>query len=234
VSAAAGRLQAVVDRIAAAAARAGRDPSGVTLVGISKTVPPPRIQEVVDAGLAHLGENRVQEAEAKIPSVLPGPSGLTWHLVGHLQKNKARKALELFSWIHSVDSAGLVARLDRLAGELGVRPTILFEVNVAGEEAKAGVAPERVGSLFEAADKAENLRVAGLMTVPPILPEGATAEASRPWFRVLSRLRDTWAARGYDLPALSMGMTDDFEVAVEEGATHVRVGRAIFGDRSQP
>ena len=233
-SAAAARYEAVRERIRAAAARAGRREDEITLIGVSKTVPPAEIQEVVDAGLTHLGENRIQEAEEKIPLVRPSLAGLTWHLVGHLQKNKAQKAVKLFSWIHSVDSASLISRLDRLAAEQGIRLGFFLEVNVGEEEGKHGVPPSGLGGLLEVAAGAENLHLAGLMAIPPIPSAGSGAEASRPHFRVLARLRDTWAARGYDLPALSMGMTGDFEVAIEEGATHVRVGRAIFGDRSEP
>lgn len=224
-------LAGVRRRIARAAARSGRAPEEITLVGISKTVDAGRIQEAVEAGLADVGENRVQEAAGKIPAVRPGEAGLTWHLVGHLQKNKVRKALELFPWIHSVDSVSLAERIDRIAGELEVRPTVLLEVNLAGEASKHGVAPEGVGPLLEAAARLENLRLAGLMAVPPAPADPGDAEACRAWFRSLAALRDRWRSRGYDLPALSMGMTGDFEIAVEEGATHVRVGRAIFGER---
>lgn len=229
----ASRVAQVRDRIAAAARRAGRSTRAITLIGICKTVPPERIQEAVDSGLSHLGENRVQEAEAKAPLISPGSAGLTWHMVGHLQQNKARKAVALFSWIHSLDSAELAARLDRLAGETGRRLQVLVEINLAGEATKNGVTPERLGPLLEVLAPLENLELAGLMAVPPILPPGATAADARPHFRRLAVLRDTWGRRGYDLPALSMGMTDDFEIAVEEGATHVRVGRAIFGERAR-
>ena len=227
----AGSIEEVRTRIAAAAKRAGRSAGAITLIGVSKTVDAGRIQAAIDAGLGHLGENRVQEAEAKIPSIRPGRGGLTWHLVGHLQKNKARRAVELFGWIHSVDSGALALRLDRIAAEIGARPTVLLEVNLAGEATKTGVSPDALGRLLDETGPLENLRVAGLMAVPPVLPDGAPAEGSRPWFQRLAALRDTWRSRGYDLPVLSMGMTDDFEIAVEEGATHVRVGRAIFGER---
>lgn len=224
-------LRVVREAVGAAAERSGRSPEEITLIGISKTMSVARIREAVDAGLTHLGENRIQEAEGKIGEVAAGPGGLTWHLVGHLQRNKAQRALKLFPVIHSVDSVSLAERLDRLAGEAGLRPTIFLEVNLAGEESKNGIAPERLGSLLEPAASLENLRLAGLMAVPPFLGPGETAESSRPWFRQLRELRDRWRSRGYDLPALSMGMTDDFTVAVEEGATHIRVGRAIFGAR---
>jgi pyridoxal phosphate enzyme (YggS family) len=225
------RLLSVRARIAEAARRGGRSPDGVSLIGVTKTVSPPRIQEAVDAGLTEIGENRVQEAEVKIPLVRSHGAPLTWHLVGHLQKNKARRALSLFPWIHSVDSTDLAVRLDALAGELGVRPTVLVEVNIAAEESKSGVGPEGLGALIETVAGLPRLRLAGLMAIPPLPDPAQGSEASRPLFRALARLRDTWASKGYDLPALSMGMTDDFEIAVEEGATHVRVGRAIFGER---
>jgi hypothetical protein len=226
------RLLAVRSRIAAAAARAGRAADEIVLIGVSKTMPAARIQAAVDSGLTHIGENRVQEAEEKIHLVRPAKAPLTWHLVGHLQANKARRALALFPWIHSVDSIPLAEKLDRLADEIGVRPSVLIEVNVAGEPTKHGVPPSALEPVLQAFGRLPHLRLAGLMAVPPILPSGASAEASRPHFRALAALRDTWRARDYDLPALSMGMTDDFEVAVEEGATHVRVGRAIFGERA--
>lgn len=225
------RLASVRGRIAAAAARAGRRPADVTLIGISKTMPVPTVQEAVDAGLVDLGENRVQEADAKIPAVVPGMTPLTWHLVGRLQQNKARRAVALFPWIHSVDSIDLARRIDRLAGEIGARPNLLVEVSLAGEASKGGISSGDLGPLLEAMGALPHARLAGLMAIPPLLAEGQTAEAARPWFRKLRELRDTWRHRGYDLPALSMGMTDDFEVAIEEGATHVRVGRALFGER---
>jgi pyridoxal phosphate enzyme (YggS family) len=229
------RIHQIRDRVAAALQRSGRPENSVTLIGISKTVGADAIQLAVNAGLEHLGENRIQEAEGKIPGIEAAPGGEppTWHLVGHLQKNKAAKALSHFSWIHSVDSKSLISRLDRLAAEAGLSPTILIEVNLAGESSKNGVAPERIEAILEAAARASSLTLAGLMCVPPIAAPGATFDETRPYFQQLARLRDSWASRGYDLSALSMGMTNDFEVAIEEGATHVRVGRAIFGDRPQ-
>jgi pyridoxal phosphate enzyme (YggS family) len=230
----AGRIAAVRERIARAANRAGRSPEEITLIGISKSVPAGRVQEAVDAGLTHLGENRIQEAAEKIPGVHPGRAGLTWHMVGHLQRNKARKALELFPWIHSVDSVALAGRLERIASETGLRPRVLVEVDLAGEAGKKGIPPGELGGLLEALAAMDNLRLVGLMAIPPIPALDAGSEANRPYFRDLAALRDRWRGRGYDLPVLSMGMTDDFEAAVEEGATHVRVGRAIFGERPPP
>ncbi len=226
------RLAAVRGAVEEAAARAGRSPSEITLIGVTKRFPPEKIQEAVDAGLTHLGENRVQEAEPKIPLVKPAAgSGLTWHLVGHLQRNKAQRALKLFPVIHSLDSVALAERLDRLAAETGARPIVLVEVNLAAEPSKHGVSPEGLGALLEAVARLEHLRLTGFMAIPPMLDPEAPMEASRPYFRQLAALRDTWRSRGYDLHALSMGMTDDFPVAVEEGATHIRIGRAIFGER---
>ena len=225
------RLAAVCARIAEAAARAGRSPGEITLIGVTKTIGGARIQEAVDAGLTHIGENRVQETEGKIGSIRPAGAPLTFHLVGHLQANKARRALQIFSWIHSVDSVSLAQRIDRIAGEIGVKPTVLVEVSLVAEGTKSGAASEEVGPLIEVIATLPHLTLAGLMAVPPAPPPGEGEEASRKHFRALRALRDTWASRGYDLPALSMGMTDDYAVAVEEGATHVRVGRAIFGER---
>jgi pyridoxal phosphate enzyme (YggS family) len=225
------RIQRVREAIAEAARRAGRSPEEITLIGVTKTVPAGRIQEAVQAGLTDLGENRVQEAESKIPEIAPRGGVLTWHLIGHLQRNKARKAIHLFPIIHSVDSVPLAGRLDRLAAEKGARPTVLLEVNLAGETTKNGVRPEDLGPLLEAVAGLPHLRLAGLMAIPPFVDPAAQTEASRPQFRQLARLADRWRSRGYDLPVLSMGMTDDYPAAVEEGATHVRVGRAIFGER---
>lgn len=217
----------VLERIAAASARAERDPSAVTLVAVSKTVPAQRVQAAVDAGLDVLGENRVQEAAAKIPEV----SGARWHLIGPLQANKARRAVELFDVIESLDSLDLARRLDRLAAELRVgRPLpVLLQVNVADDPAKAGFTPADIAAVLPDVLSLAHLRVDGLMTIGRLVE---SAEASRPTFRALrdlsERLRAAHPALG---AALSMGMTDDFEVAVEEGATIVRVGRALFGDR---
>jgi len=225
------RLGRVRDRIESAARRAGRHPSEVTLIGVTKTIPVERIERAIEAGLTHLGENRVQEAEAKIASLGRGRTGLTWHLIGHLQSNKARKAAALFPWIHSVDRADLVARLDRAAHAPAPPINILLQVDLAHEETKHGVDVARLEDLARAAAGSGALRLRGLMTIPPLFDD---PEGSRPFFGRLRRLRDDLAARGLDLPHLSMGMTNDFEVAVEEGATMVRVGRAIFGERPDP
>jgi pyridoxal phosphate enzyme (YggS family) len=221
----AGRLGEVRERIAAAAARAGRPAGSVRLIGASKTVPAAVLVQAIRAGLSDLGENRVQEAEAKLPAVLealaPHEAGPTWHLIGHLQTNKARKAVALFDWIHSVDSAKLADALDRIAGEFGRRPRVLVEVNTSGEAAKSGVAPADAPGLIVHLGQARHLSLEGLMTVGPL------AGDPRPAFRLLRRLRDEAG-----LAELSMGMSGDFEVAIEEGATMVRVGSALFGART--
>ena len=217
----------VLARIAAACARSARDPSEVTLVAVSKTVPADALRDAVAAGLTLLGENRVQEAAAKVAEV-PGAS---WHLVGPLQSNKARRAVETFDAIESVDSVGLAQRLDRLAGELrpGRRYPVMLEVNVDGDPAKAGFRPDDLGAAVEAIGALPSLSLDGLMTIGRQVADPSDA---RPTFDALRDLSERLRAGGAPLgPALSMGMTDDFEVAVEAGATIVRVGRAIFGER---
>jgi hypothetical protein len=217
----------VLERIERAARRAGRDPADVTLVAVSKTVPAERAQAAIDAGLRTLGENRVQEAATKIPAT----SGGTWHLVGPLQSNKAGRAVELFDTIQSVDSLGLAQRLDRLAGERAPgRPLpVLLQVNVADDPAKAGFTPDAVTGALPELLRLPNVRVDGLMTIGPLVD---SPDAARPTFVALRRLAETLRTGQPALgAALSMGMSDDFEVAVEEGATIVRVGRAIFGER---
>ncbi len=229
----------VQERIAAACARAGRDPSGVTLVAVSKTFPAEAIGEAYRVGLHDFGENRVEEAIEKIPNIQSLTPNLQWHLVGHLQSRKAREAVDLFDMIHSVDSVKLADKVSRLCVESGRVMPILLECNVSGEETKYGF------SVATTADRARwmadveatlalpGVRVEGLMTVAPI---AADAEDARPVFRALRQLRDELAARFADRRQagwrhLSMGMTDDFEVAIQEGATMVRIGRAIFGER---
>lgn len=226
------RLSDVRARIARALALCQRPEGAVRLVGASKTVPAETLVEVVLAGLLDLGENRVQEAEAKLPEVLEAlpaeMKGPEWHLIGHLQSNKARKAVALFDWIHSVDSPRLAEALDRLAGELGRVPRVLIEVNTAGEASKAGVRPEDLPALIDAVAKLPRLELRGLMTVGPLV---ATAEGARPAFRALRALLEEGRQRVPGMDTLSMGMSGDFEVAIEEGATLVRVGSALFGAR---
>lgn len=224
---AARRLQEVRFRIAAACARARRAPSEVTLVAVTKTVPAERIAELVAAGHRTLGENRVQEALAKIETL--GPS-VEWHLVGHLQRNKARAAVGRFGLIHSVDDLELAREIDRRASAAGLVQKVLLQVNVAEEPSKHGAAPSAVASLAEGLVELPHLELRGLMVIPPPADD---PEEVRPWFRRLVELRDVLAGRlGRPLPELSMGMSDDFEAAVEEGATLVRVGRALFGERA--
>jgi pyridoxal phosphate enzyme (YggS family) len=197
----------------------------VTLVAVSKTVPVERIREAIDAGVRILGENRIQEARDKIPAI---PGLAEWHLVGHLQTNKAKLAVQLFEMIHSLDSPKLAQTLDKHGHEANRVVRCLIEVNLAGEEGKSGTAEEGVRPLLEAAVQLPQVRVEGLMAMPPFWPD---PEQVRPFFRRLRGLRDKLEAEGFRLPELSMGMTHDFEVAIEEGATMVRIGTAIFGPR---
>ena len=221
----AANLAAVQNRIAAACVRAGRDPADVRLVAVTKTFGPDAVAEAVRAGAGLLGENRVQEAAAKIPLC---PSA-EWHLIGHLQGNKVRRALELFTAFHSVDTVKLLEEIAKASDETGRRPALLLEVNVAGEASKFGFRPDDASEALRAATEF-GLSVSGLMTVPPFRPD---PESVRPCFRALRELRDRLQDEtGCGLPELSMGMSHDFEVAIEEGATFVRVGSAIFGSRT--
>jgi pyridoxal phosphate enzyme (YggS family) len=213
-------LERVRERIARAAERAGRRAADVLLIAVSKTVEAGRIRDAIAAGVAALGENRVQEARAKIAELgRPVP----WHLVGQLQTNKAKDAVELFQVIHSVDRLDLVRELDTRARQRGRPVDALVQVNVAAEARKGGVAPEGLADLLDAVGALDHVSVRGLMAIPP---ETAEPEAARVWFRALAKLRERHA-----LAELSMGMSGDFEVAIEEGATMVRVGTAIFGPR---
>ena len=232
------KLERVRDRIAQAARSAGRDPAGVTLVCVTKGVPVDRIQEAIACGVTEIGENRVQEAQGKWISlrydVPKAPSvrrtDLKWHLIGHLQRNKAKLAVELFDWIHSVDSTELVEMLERQAAERKPgRPLlkVLIEVNVSGEATKHGCRPEETRGLAEAIQKGEHLEWKGLMTMAPFSED---PEASRPVFRRLRELRDALERELGVRLDLSMGMSQDYEVAVQEGATLVRVGTAVFGE----
>jgi PLP dependent protein len=220
-------LQSVRAKIVSAAERVGRNPSEVELVAVSKTYPAEIIREAVEErGQVLFGENRVQEALSKIP-LLPGK--LRWHLIGHLQSNKVRKALPHFELIHGVDSLDLARDIDRIASEEGVFPRVLLEVNVSGEGSKHGFEPAALERHLEELLALPRLQIEGLMTMAPLASE---AEASRPYFRSLRELRDRLAQHaGIPFPTLSMGMSGDYEVGVEEGATLVRVGSAIFGSR---
>ena len=224
------RLQEVRARISAAALESNRRPEEIALVAVSKTHPAEIIREAIASGVTDLGENRVQEAETKIPEV--GRHAARWHLIGHLQSNKARRAVELFDVIHSLDSVALAQRLDRMCAELN-RPElpVMIQVDLGREAAKSGVDDAEVLQLVEALKQCEHLRLTGLMTLPPYFDD---AEQVRPFFRKLRELRDELSLRGAFGDArgeLSMGMTHDYEVAIEEGATIVRVGTAIFGQR---
>lgn len=223
------RLGSIRERIADAARRAGRDPGSVTLVAVSKTFPVTDIRTLFGSGQLDFGENRVQEGHAKAAGLSDLP--LRWHLLGHLQSNKVRKALEVFTTIHSVDDEALMRRIGRTAVEIGRQVDVLVQVNLAGEATKSGAAPEAVRGLVDAALESQGVRLRGLMLLPPAV---ADPEDARPWFARLRELRDSLAAEGVPADALaelSMGMSHDFEVAVEEGATIVRVGTAIFGGR---
>lgn len=222
------RAAEVLDRIARAAARAGRRPGDVTLVAVSKTQPPSRVAEAWEAGLTVFGENYVQEAEEKV-RLLPGAA---WHLIGRLQGNKVKKAVSLFAMIQTVDSAGLLGEISRRAAAAGRTVPVLVEVNLAGEASKGGLPPEDLPAFLDAAAGLPGARVRGLMAIPPFFED---PERSRPYF---ARLRDILeTARGpggpgRELTELSMGMSNDFAEAIEEGATMVRVGTALFGSRA--
>src|SRR5437764_1927886 len=222
-------LERVRERIMQAAVKAGRSTSDIELVAITKTHPAEKVREALGTGQTLFGESRVQEARTKIPEM---PSNLRWHFVGHLQKNKIRHALPLFEMIHSVDSLALAQEIHRVAEEEGLHPRVLLEVNLAGEGSKFGFKPEKLREEMEPLLAFSRLSILGLMCIPPIAEE---AEASRKYFVELRELRDRLQVEFHvDLAQLSMGMTQDYAVAVEEGATLVRVGTAIFGERSKP
>jgi PLP dependent protein len=212
-------LDAVRARVDAACARAGRKRGAITLVAVTKTFPAEAVDAAIAAGATDIGENRVQEARDKQPLVR---ARARWHLIGHLQSNKAKDAVRLFDVIHTIDSIGLAEKVARAAEAAGRKPTVLIEVNIGREEQKSGALPDDVTALARDVARLEPLHLAGLMCIPP----QGEPEEMRPWFRDLNRMRDDCG-----LEHLSMGMTDDFEVAIEEGATIIRVGRAIFGSR---
>ncbi len=220
-------LKRVQERIAEAALRSGRRPEEVRLVGATKGVPPERILEAVEAGLDTIGENYVQEAQRKY-EIIGGR--VKWHMIGRLQTNKAKHAVRLFEVIHSLSSLKLALELQKRAEREGRRIRVLVQVNLSGEETKAGVSPEGLPELIRTVLGMSNLEVSGLMTMPPYSED---PENSRPFFRRLRELRDRLSEEGIILPELSMGMSNDYEVAVEEGATMVRIGTAIFGPRSR-
>jgi len=219
-------LELVRARIAEAAGKSGRSADDVQLVAVSKKQDAEKVRAVFEAGQPIFGESRVQEARAKIPLL---PSALRWHFIGHLQKNKIRHALPLFEVFHSIDSLDLARDVERIAAEECVRPRVFLEVNVAGEGSKHGFSPEALRAAMEDLLSLPRLNIEGLMTIPPLAPE---PEESRPCFAALRRQRDQLETEfNVKLPHLSMGMSNDFAVAIEEGATLVRVGTAIFGER---
>jgi PLP dependent protein len=221
-------LERVREQIAQAAAKAGRDVKDVELVAIAKTHPAEKVREAVEAGQTLFGESRVQEARAKISEL---SSNIRWHFVGHLQKNKVRQALPLFEMIHSVDYLALAQDINRIAEEEGLYPRVLLEVNVAGEGSKFGFAPDDLREQMEVLLALPRLSIEGLMCIPPLAVE---SEDSRKFFVQVRELRDSLEKEfNMKLPQLSMGMTQDFSIGIEEGATLVRVGTAIFGERSK-
>ncbi len=220
-------LREIRARMEAACLKAGRDPSTVELVAVSKTFPAEAVREAVEAGQVIFGESRQQEAAPKI-EVLPG--NLDWHFIGRVQTNKVRKILPLFGTIHAIDSLKLARYTAGVAADLGLFPKVFLQVNVGGEASKGGFEPDELEREIDDLLAVERLEIRGLMTIPP---PGEDGEASRRWFVQLRELRDAMERKtGVPLPALSMGMSGDYEVAIEEGATHVRVGSAIFGGRA--
>ena len=225
----ASNLAEIRERIARSAARTGRTAEGITLVAVSKTFPHEAIRSAYELGLRHFGENRVQEWESKQAAV--ADLDAAWHLIGHLQSNKARRAANLFNRVDSVDSVALAQKLDAAAAAEAKRLKVLIEVHLGGEETKSGVAETDLPVLAQSIAQLQNLELLGLMTIPPYFDE---PERVRPYFRRLRDLRDQIRAQLQSpLTVLSMGMSHDFEIAIEEGATEIRVGTALFGERSK-
>jgi pyridoxal phosphate enzyme (YggS family) len=226
------RVERVRARIRASSLKANREPNEITLVAVSKTHPAEAVREAMAAGMTDFGENRVQEADTKIPDV--GRNAARWHLIGHLQSNKTRRAVELFDVIHSLDSVSLARRLDRVCGELDRKELqVLIQVDLGHETTKTGIEENKVRELAGVVSECSRLNLIGLMTLPPFFDD---AEKVRPYFRRLRELREELRAQalfGEQNGELSMGMTNDYEVAIEEGATMVRVGTAIFGEREK-
>jgi hypothetical protein len=221
------RFQAIQARIVEACRREGRDPAEINLVAVSKKQPPEVIREAAACGISVFGENRVQELEQKVPLC---PDGLTWHLVGHLQSNKAGRAVELFDAIHSIDSLKLLEKVNAAAEEAGRTVSVFLQVSVSGEASKFGLAPDAVSPVLEASVKLMNVDIIGLMTMPPHTPE---PEGAAPFFEALRELRDRLRAdTGFPLEDLSMGMSHDFHIAITEGANWIRIGTALLGARS--
>ena len=223
------RIKRVLERIAAAAKRAGRDPADVALVAVTKTHSAEAVREAAEAGLSVFGENYVQEARDKIEAL--ADLDLSWHFIGHLQSNKAKYAVDLFDLIHSVDSLKLAKEIDKQAEKRGKIQNVLVQVNLGNEPTKSGTGQDEAADLCRETARLKHVKIRGLMTMPPFFDE---PEKARPYFAALSRLRDRIAAlsiEGVFMEGLSMGMTGDFEAAVEEGATWVRIGTALFGER---
>jgi len=221
------QLKQIRQRLQSACERVGRDTSSARLVAVSKTFPAEDIQEAISAGQLCFGESKLQEAEQKIAEL---PTGLDWHFIGRVQRNKVRKILPLFQCIHAVDSLKLAVYMSGIAGELGLRPQVFLQVDQAGEETKGGFTPTELHEAMPTLARLSDIRIVGLMSIPPAVEN---PEDSRRWFRELRELRDDLCKKfQIELPWLSMGMSGDFEIAVEEGATHVRVGSSIFGKRA--
>ncbi len=223
-------IENIKGRIKRAAEKVGRDAKGIKLVTVTKTVDVNRIKEAIAAGLRIFGENRVQEAQKKIASYeLRVASGkIEWHFIGHLQTNKAKHAVQMFDMIHSIDSTALAEELNKQAAKINKIQDALIEVKLSEEETKHGVPKNELMELLKSTRDMKNLSILGLMTIPPFFDD---AEKTRPYFKRLRELRDEAEKRGFKLPELSMGMSHDFEMAIEEGATMVRIGTAIFGER---
>jgi hypothetical protein len=224
-------LKVVQKRINNSAVKAGRDSDNIRLVAVSKTVELQRIIEAVKAGITILGENRVQEAQKKVTSdeLRVMSNRIQWHLIGNLQKNKAKTAIQLFDLIHSLDSVGLAEELNKCCGQMGKQQKVLVQVKLSNVTAKHGVSEKELMELLEKVTSMENLRLEGLMTMPPFFED---PEKTRPYFKKLRQLADKVSKKGFPMNELSMGMSNDFEVAIEEGATMVRIGTAIFGERN--
>ncbi len=222
----------ILKKISHAAMRAGRSPDEVKLIAVTKTVGIGTIKDAIDAGLRIFGENRVQEARDKISNLKSqiSNSRIEWHLIGYLQKNKAKYAVQLFDLIHTVDSVELAEELNKQAEKIGKIQRVLVQVKLSEEETKHGVSEEELIPMLEKIKRLNNLRLEGLMTMPPFFED---VEKARPYFRKLRELREKAEKQEFKLPELSMGMSNDFEVAIEEGATMVRIGTAIFGERSK-
>lgn len=220
-------LSEVLRKIQAACARTARDQGSVELIAVSKTFPMESVRGAWEAGQLLFGESKLQEAESKIAAL---PSSLHWHFIGRVQSNKVRRLLQSFEVIHAIDSLKLASYTDEIAGELGLFPKVFLQVNLGDESSKGGFAPSLLRAEMEALLQLKRLEILGLMCIPPAAPD---AESARPWFKLLAGMRDSLETEfGVNLPGLSMGMSGDYGVAIEEGATHVRVGSAIFGKRS--